>query len=376
GAFQPLHAMLTKTYDQSGLSWNSTGKAPRQLYQGADHEAIQAAALTLESVLEGVERLSEPRVIVTLDDMRETWRSYLLGGSGHDLDLDNPAVAAYVDGLNAEASDYWNTLVKSDVPGRSNLWSDLDMTPINDYSQAAYARSGNMATTFVRLRTLATAWGTVGTDFYQSVYVRDEVINALDHMTGRYFKEGVRGYGNWYHWEITAPTALMNASIILYDELTPAQIEAYAKASKYYAPYCNKGGPNSNGPAMTGGNLLLKANGVAQAGILLGDETMLTNVKDGVKSVLVHNPYSKLYSADADGFYADGSYIQHQALPYIGGYGRDLYNNLGVFLVTLKHSDWEIAYEDGAEQIAYDFIFDGVEPFIYETRTMDMVSSR
>lgn len=376
GAFQPLHAMLTKTYDQSGLSWNSTGKAPRQLYQGADHEAIQAAALTLESVLEGVERLSEPRVIVTLDDMRETWRSYLLGGSGHDLDLDNPAVAAYVDGLNAEASDYWNTLVKSDVPGRSNLWSDLDMTPINDYSQAAYARSGNMATTFVRLRTLATAWGTVGTDFYQSVYVRDEVINALDHMTGRYFKEGVRGYGNWYHWEITAPTALMNASIILYDELTPAQIEAYAKASKYYAPYCNKGGPNSNGPAMTGGNLLLKANGVAQAGILLGDETMLTNVKDGVKSVLVHNPYSKLYSADADGFYADGSYIQHQALPYIGGYGRDLYNNLGVFLVTLKNSDWEIAYDDGAEQIAYDFIFDGVEPFIYETRTMDMVSSR
>ncbi|HWS41834.1 MAG TPA: polysaccharide lyase family 8 super-sandwich domain-containing protein [Pseudoflavonifractor sp.] len=373
-ASQTFMELLNQYYDQTGISY--VEPAPSSLlYGAATHAALAEEAVKADASLAGVTRLETPRRD-TYEVLRENWRSYLLGGTGDDLDLANPAVLAYVETLNTTAAEHWNTMVKSSDPARDDLWPDLDMTPINDYSAAAYTRSGNMAATFTRLRFIAQAWGTVGTDFYHNDYVRNELIRAMDYMVGKYFPYGQRGYGNWYHWEITAPTALGNLVMVLYDELTPAQVETYAKAMQWYAPYCTKGGPNSNGPAMTGGNLLLKANAVAQAGILLEEESMLENVKEGVKTVLVNNPYTKLTTSDADGFYADGSYIQHQALAYIGGYGADLFNNLGVFLKTLNGSAWELRYDDQSENVAYDFVFNGIEPFVYETRTMDMVSSR
>lgn len=308
--------------------------------------------------------------------LRQKWTEYLLGGDGTDLDMTNDAVKSYVSTLNAAANASYQSMVKSGVSGRTNLWSDLDMTPIKNYTQAAYTRSGNMAASMTRIRDIALAWATEGCDLYQDETVLAELIAAMDHMCENYFVYGQKGYGNWYHWEITAPTALMNTCMVLYNELTADQLARYTKATQWYVPYCDKGGPNSNGPKMTGGNLLLKANGVAQCGILMQDASMLDNVKAGVKTTLSYNDPSQFYTSDADGFYADGSYIQHQALAYIGGYGADLYNNLGVFLTVLNGSDWAISYEDGSEKVAYDFVFNGIEPFIYEGHTMDMISSR
>lgn len=376
-AFGGFWNVVDSYYNQSGIAYNAA--PPANLIFTPDQLALLAAeadkAWANLGVLNTVTKLDAPRR-GTFEVLRDNWRAYLLGGTGDDLDLANPAVAAYVEGLNADAAEYWNSMVKSSTPNRDDLWLDLDMTPIKDYSNEAYTRSGNMATTFTRLRAIANAWGTVGCDFYHNDYVRDELVKALDYLMTSYFLYGEEGYGNWYHWEITAPTALMNITMVLYDELTPAQIATYTKNAKWYVPYCDKGGPNSNGPAMTGGNLLLKANAAAQIGILSEDEGLLDNVKAGVKKVLVYNDYGTFYKSDADGFYADGSYIQHQALAYIGGYGADLYNNLGVFLNTLNGSEWEIKYEDQSEKIAYDFVFNGIEPFLYETCTMDMVSSR
>lgn len=380
-ALQPL---MTRCYDQEGLAWNNTATPPEFYFHADTLTEMDSLRADLQQALAGLEQDPDAPPVDPTDKeedpkftaLREKWTAYLLGGTGSDLDLTNDAVKAYVKTLNENANGYWQTMAKSSDAGRTNLWSDLDMTPIQDYSQAAYTRSGNMATTMTRLRDIAYAWATEGCDIYHSDEVLAELISALDHMTGKYFVCGQHGYGNWYHWEITAPTALMNACMVLYDELTQAQLDRYTQAAAWYVPYCDKGGPNSNGPKMTGGNLLLKANGVAQCGILMQDASMLENVKAGVKTVLVYNDPDQFYTKDADGFYADGSYIQHQALAYIGGYGADLYQNLGVFLNVLSGSDWAIAYDDHAESVAYDFIFNGVEPFIYEGHTMDMVSSR
>lgn len=372
-ALSTTTALLNKVYDQSNLFWN-TVTPPDPFYYHADTWAgLNTATAGLQAAVDALEPSDEDPAFEAL---RLKWRSYLLGGTGDDLDMTNAAVQSYVDSLNTDANEYWASMAKSSNTARTNLWSDLNMTPIKDYTQAAYTRSGNVGTTLRRLRTMSYAYATKGCTLYQNQEVLGEIISALDHLCAKYYVKGQTGYGNWYHWEITSPTAMMNIVMVLYDELSSEELTRYTEATKWYVPYCDKGGPHSNGPKMTGGNLLLKANGVAQCGILMQDASMLDNVKAGVKTVLVNNDYSKLYSGDADGFYADGSYIQHQALPYIGGYGADLYNNLGVFLQILGGSDWAIAYDDQAENVAYDFIFSGMEPFIYEGHTMDMVSSR
>lgn len=304
--------------------------------------------------------------------LRENYRDYLLGGDGTGLDMTNAGVKAYVENLNKTANGYYEDLIKSDVAGRTDLFADLELCPEADYigkfsQDPYYTYTSNLGTTARRLRDIAFAWATEGCDLYHNDEVLAELISALDHFTDNYCtgKYSGKSGGNWYQWVITVPDALMSTCIVLYDELSASQLQHYVDVCKWYVPDCMVQGPHSNDPKMTGGNLLLKANSTLQTAILDQNTDMLANVKEGVKTVLVYNDASQFYTKDADGFYKDGSYIQHQALAYIGGYGSDLYKNLGVFLLVLNDSDWEIAYEDGREQVAYDTVFNGIEPFMY-----------
>lgn len=381
-AFGSLWSMADRYYDQAGIAYNAPAPAVDQRIFTPD-QLKELAALAEEAwaeigLLDEVTRLEAPRKTV-YEEMRESWRDYLLGGSGDDLDLTVPAIASYVKGLNTSANRYWNSMVKGGVYNGA-VFPDLNMT---EAVSNATTRSGNMGTTLNRLATLSMAWGTRGCDLYHSDIVLKEIISATDYVVNNFFQKGKysnRGaYGNWYHWEITCPTALGNIAMVLYDELGAERVQLYGQTIQYYAPGCDVRGPNSPGPEMTGGNLLLKANGVAQAGILLEDDAMLENVRAGVKrTVSGYNDPDSLFSTGnaGDGFYADGSYIQHQALPYIAGYGADLYNNFSVFSRLFKGTPWEIRYEADEEPLIYDFVFTGIEPFICGTRTMDMVASR
>ena len=379
GAFWNL---ADQYYNQNGIKYDAPAPAEaNRIFTPAQMEQLSAladAAWDNIGVLEQIEELETPRESV-YETLRKNWRGYLLGGAGDDLDLTNSAVSAYVKNLDNKSAGYWRDMVKG---GSYNgyVFPDLDMTnKVNDGN----TRSGNMGTTLQRLETLAMAWSTEGCALYHNSRVRSEIISATDYVVNNFFKKGRftnRGaYGNWYHWEITCPTALGNISMILYDELGADRVRLYAEAIQYYAPGCDVQGPNSAGPVMTGGNLLLKAYGVAQAGILLEDSSMLENVQAGVKRTVsgYNNPDNLFSTGNAgDGFYADGSYIQHQALPYIAGYGADLYNNFSIFGQMLKGTEWEIKYGPNEEALIYDFVFTGVEPFIAGTRTMDMVASR
>lgn len=377
-AFGAFWALADQYYDQAGIAYNAPAPAEKdRIFTPAElAELAKAAEQAWEKigVLDEVTRLDTPRGTI-YDDLRLRWRNYLLGV---DLDLNEPNTASYVKWLDREANGYWSSMIASGWSGK--VFPDLDMT---DSVSDASTRSSNMAVTLIRLSTLSKAWATEGCALYHSDRVKDGIIAATDYVVNNYFKKGRftnRGaYGNWYHWEISAPTALGDISMVLYDELGDSRVKLYAETIQYYAPYCDQGGPNSPGPEMTGGNLLLKAYGVAQAGILLEDDSMLSNVRDGVKgTVSTYNDPDKLFSTGnpGDGFYADGSYIQHQALPYIAGYGADLYNNFSVFSLILRGTDWEIKYGPDERPLIYEFVFSGIEPFIAGSRTMDMVASR
>lgn len=225
------------------------------------------------------------------DTLRKNWRAYLLGGTGEDLDLSGAATGTYIRNLDREACGYWNSLGKGGAYSGC-VFPGLVMDPDGAdpwFGDANKVRSGNMGATLQRLAKLSMAWATRGCAVYHDGCVLDEIIRAADYVVDHYFQKGRftnRGaFGNWYHWEITCPTALGSIAMVLYDELGAERVERYARTIQYYAPCCDKGGPNSNGPGMTGGNLLLKAIGVAQAGILLEDETMLANVKAGTRTM-------------------------------------------------------------------------------------------
>lgn len=389
-AFGDFWGNVGLQYNQAGIGYLEEAPTDR-IYLPTQLAEMSAAAETAWKnlgILNEVTRLDTPRPKPKdpYEMLQQAWRAYLLGGDGTDLDTTVPAVANYVEGLEADATNYWNRLIRSNQPRTSFIFPDLNMSPIDGGASnaAAAERSSNVAASFSRLRTLALAWATKGTSYYQNDYVRDEIISATDHVVENYYNRDLyatkKAQGNWYHWDISSTTALGNIAIVMYDELGAARVKRYGESIQWFAPSCQVGGPHSlQSGAMTGGNLLLKGNGVAQAGILLKDGSMLNNVSTQVKKTVgIYNDPSKLFltTLASDGFYADGSYIQHNGLPYMAGYGADLYNNFSIFGSTLKGSEWAITFPEGESAPIYDIVFSGIEPFLYDNHIMDMVTGR
>lgn len=358
-------ASFDTQYDQSVISgWNDYREPKAYLFHSEKWEDINATTVKLSELIKKATQMQDD----AFDDLRLRWRDYVLG---KDLDLTNTAVKTYVDGLDEKASEYYKDMIKSSNTSRTNLWSDLDMTRVAGTGDLAKVHSGNISTTYYRIRDIAYAYSTQGTSLYNDPQVLAELISALDHMYAKYYTENATTnpvFGNWWHWEIGSPIALLNTAVVLYDDLTETQINNYTKAvNRFTANTHSSGMPGS--PAMTGANLIDKGTAVALSGILSKNSAKLDHVKERFKTVFE-------YVTTGDGFYEDGSFIQHQALAFIGGYGKDLYEKLSIFFVVMKDSSWEISYDDGAENLVFDMIFEGIEPFFHEGRFMDMVSSR
>ena len=301
--------------------------------------------------------------------LREKWLDTLLGG---ELDTGNEAVRTYISGLDETAGQYWETMIKSRDTSRSNLWTDLDMSYIKGTGAEAMTHSGNVAQTFYRLKDIAIAWATEGCELYQDEAVKQELILALDYMNEHHYSssdEKTPVFGNWWHWEIGGPIAFMDTALILYDDLTLNQINRYAAAVSRFTNVCDRPSGYPGSPAMTGANLIDKGMAVAQTGLLTDNRDKLEHVKNAYKTVFV-------YVTSGDGFYEDGSFIQHQALAYMGGYGSSLYEKLSILFSVFSGTEFELAYDDQAEQLIFDVVFEGIEPFLYDGLCMDMISGR
>ncbi|MCI9637862.1 MAG: polysaccharide lyase 8 family protein [Hungatella sp.] len=302
-------------------------------------------------------------------ELREKWLDNLLGG---ELDRSNEAVNIYISNQDDKANRYWDSMKKSDDLSRSNLWDDLDMSYLQGTGDTAKVHSGNVAETFYRLKDIAVAWATEGCQIYQKEDVKTELIKALDFMNENHYSDSdvnTPVFGNWWHWEIGGPIAFMDTALILYDHLTPGQIRSYGNAVNRFTNVCDKPSGYPGSPAMSGANLIDKGMAVVQVGILTENGAKLDHVKSAYKTVF-------RYVDSGDGFYRDGSFIQHAALAYMGGYGSQLYEKLGILFNVLAGSDYELSYDDHSEDLVFDMVFEGIEPFLYNGLCMDMISGR
>lgn len=314
-------------------------------------------------------------------ELRKKYKAQLLGDENNPLPI--LGMREYVKRLDRKTEDLTRQLKENLDHAEPFFFEDLPLCPEENYcgdfrEHPCYGYTEALGKTAVRLRELALCNKTLGCALYQDQQVKEVIPAALERFLDIYYtgKFSEKSGGNWYQWVITVPDALLSLCVALYDELPQQLVQRCAEICRHYVPDCMARGPHSNDPEMTGGNLLLKANSTLLTGILCRDETLLENVRQGVKSVLVYNKSEQFYNGCADGFFRDGSYIQHQALAYIGGYGTDLYQNLALFLRVLQGSRWDVRYEDKREKVALDTVFTGIEPFLYKDRVMDMVSGR
>ncbi|WP_392674248.1 polysaccharide lyase 8 family protein [Streptomyces sp. LN785] len=301
----------------------------------------------------------EPVDAIGFDALLERAETLLTGGAFDPSDAD---FSAGVAALETTAQGLWDTLDRS--AGRTALWPDL--SPVTD--------PGNFGQSYTRLRTLATAWATPGTSLAGSAETADALVAALRFAHDTAYNPAKRETGNWWFWEIGAPRALMDCSVLLRDRLPAVDLTDYLAVVDRFCPDADR---RTNSPTLaeTGANRTDKAVIVALRGLLGQDAAKLASARDALSDVRDSGRNSLFrYTSSGDGFYEDGSFVQHDVVAYTGSYGTVLLGGAAYLLSLLAGSEWAVA--DPAVSVMYEAVGRTFVPVVFDGLIMDAVRGR
>ncbi|MFI7465366.1 polysaccharide lyase 8 family protein [Nonomuraea sp. NPDC049646] len=316
------------------------------------HPLSRRSALLGAAAVAGIalwEKPAEAAGAAAFDAARERWVS-LLAGDTYD--------PAYLDKTQAVEGSANAVLRKmAPAPGRPSLWPDL---PLDD------PRTGNFNRSYNRMRTLALGWATPGTDMHRDQRVAEAAATALDFLYEHAYREGLDRRGsNWYWWEIGVPRALTDTCALLYDGLPKDDLRRWLRPLRHWCPDPERR-VSHPGVVETGANRASKAMAVAMRGLLTHDARLLKRARKAVSDLL------RRTGGPGDGFYRDGSFIQHGVFPYNGSYGVDYLESVAKLIAMLARSPWEIRDIGNI----YHIVDRSFTPFIFDGLMMDCVRGR
>jgi hyaluronate lyase len=316
------------------------------------HPLSRRSALLGSAAVAGLALWDRPAEAIgraAFDATRERWVSLLAGGS-YD--------AAYAEQTRAVEGSANAVLRKLRfAPDRPSLWPDL---PLDD------PRTGNFNRAYNRMRVLALGWATPGTAMHRDEQVAETAARALDFLYEHAYHEGLDRQGsNWFWWEIGVPRALTDTCALLYDGLPKARLRRWLRPSRRWCPDPERR-VSHPGVIETGANRANKAMAVAMRGLLTHDARLVKRAKNAISDLL------RPTKGPGDGFYRDGSFIQHDVYPYTGSYGVDYLESVAKLIAMLANTPWEIPGSEGI----YDIVDRSFVPFVFDGLMMDSVRGR
>ncbi|MFG1704016.1 polysaccharide lyase 8 family protein [Nonomuraea sp. M3C6] len=287
--------------------------------------------------------------------LRTTAVDLLTGG---EIDVSDPVYARPLATLSETAAGWLAQLTPAE------MWPDLPLE----------GRPGNVTGSYGRLRLIATAWATPGTALHGDDAVAATVVDALDLLHEGHYNERLPETGNWWFWEIGTPAELARTCVLLGDRLDAGRLGAYLGAIDRFCPDadCRAGHPAAR---ESGANRADKASIVAFRGVAGRSAGKLAQARDGLSDVRDGGRHSVFgYVGSGDGFYRDGSFIQHGDVAYTGSYGLSLLTAVAQTVALLRGSPWEVT--DPGRQVVLDAVERSFAPFLHDGLLMDTVRGR
>lgn len=193
----------------------------------------------------------------------------------------------------------------------------------------------------------------------------EELLNDITYSLDYFIKyyNGKENYvGNWWEYEIGIPKLLLEILIMLFNELGITRVIEYSNILNFYCAdakyiFYRRNYPNINRELATYANLADNIYVAALKSILTNDRKQLNDLY-----YLISNCLDTVNSDD--GFYEDGSFIQHKNIAYNGSYGEVLLSSLTKVLtifVNLKYNcdGYFIKIRKHIVKSFLPFIFDG-----------------
>lgn len=208
--------------------------------------------------------------------------------------------------------------------------------------------------------------------------VAERVVDALARLHDTYYGDQSTGYyGNWFTWEIGISTHVSKCLVLLRDEIAahrPALTAAYTASMDAYLRNGKDGDVDLDSRFHTGANLAdITTNRILQGAVLGDDARVAKAVADQLTVFATIDPYHLRHGV-TDGFYADGSFVQHASVAYTGSYGKGLLTRV---VQTVKILDGT-GFSGGGDLPAtvLRWVTDGFAPLIHEGWMMEAVKGR
>ncbi|MDR2859129.1 MAG: polysaccharide lyase 8 family protein [Mediterranea sp.] len=276
-----------------------------------------------------------------------------------NVDVSDAIINQRVASLDSVAKVYWESMEKS--LDRDFLWESNKRTEYIPGTIPHGSVSSKVSNSFGRLGHLATVYQTATSVYYNNQQLRKDILDGIDWLLANEYNSNVKWYDNWWDWVIGVPMTFNNLLVLMYDDLSKEQLDKAIEALNFFAPNVTYEG------ASTGANKIWQCKNMILRGIIAQNPQQ---IKMGVEGLDTEFKYVTTH----DGFYKDGSFVQHQWHAYTGGYGRSMLRELTDIIVIVQGSDWEVAKEQ--QHMIYEWIHNSFAPLIYRAAIMDMVRGR
>lgn len=314
-------------------------------------------------------------------NLRAKWSSLLVG---QNLDQNDTVIMETVNNLNVQAQEIWNRYSYKGQPVCGGIpWKDEEGkkgNPNIEYQRDAV----EFRPAFQNLLTMAKAYRVEHGALYHNQALLQDMIQILDWLTTNCYRPQSET-DNWWTWEIGIPKDLIPTLILLSDELTKEQKENYTKAIVFFQPDPYHGGAIGTGSThVEGYRMQYAANRVDNSvtamglGLLLEENEFMYLAQLASSSVLefVSVKDSALLARDGfeNGFYTDGSYIDHSRTPYAGSYGVVVLEGVVNISAILSNSPWQ--YSADKTDILETILLNTYGISVYNGLMLDMLRGR
>ncbi|WP_020389106.1 polysaccharide lyase family 8 super-sandwich domain-containing protein [Kribbella catacumbae] len=233
----------------------------------------------------------------------------------------------------------------------------------------------NLIASYLHLYEIALATRRPGpaSELQGNTAVQARVLDKLRWLHANYYGDQSKGYyGNWFSWEIGI-SQHVGKTLALLD--APADlITTYVASMDAYLRNGKDGDVDLDSRFHTGANLAdITANRIIQGALLDDDARIRKALQDQFTVFATIDPYH-LQHGVTDGYYADGSFIQHSSVAYTGSYGKGLLTRVVQTVKTLEGTGY--ARSDDLVKVVQGWVEHGFAPLIFEGWMMEIVKGR
>jgi len=282
----------------------------------------------------------------------EKWTAQLVG---ENPDKSDAAIMDTINSLNAQAQVLWDGYRFKGKPACTDVPWPEEIGKKGNKAIEFTRDAVEFRQTFKNVLLMAKAYRLEHGALYKNPELLKDMINILEWLTANCYRPQSQT-DNWWTWEIGIPKDIIPTLILLSDKLTPEQKIKFTEGVRFFQPDPFHGGAIGTGSThVLGYRMQYAANRVDNSmtalglGLLLEDNEFVHLASLASSSVLefvsVTDSTTLAEKGYPNGYYKDGSYIDHSRTPYAGSYGIVVLEGIVNISAILSNSPWQFSPE-------------------------------